>query len=93
MPGEDDPLAQLNAEMREVESLIARHRADAQTQQRQAQIVRKLDDLIREVQKQRQGGKSSSASGSSGKGCAANVQQPRRFSAEKGIRAVSAVGR
>jgi hypothetical protein len=67
-PGEDNPLAQLNSEMREVESLIARHRAGDQTQQRQAQIVRKLEELIKEAQKQRQGGNSSSSGGTNGKG-------------------------
>ncbi|HEY1600161.1 MAG TPA: hypothetical protein VGG64_11190 [Pirellulales bacterium] len=66
-PGVDNPLAKLNSEMREVESLIARHRADVQTQRRQAQIVRKLEELIRQAQKQRQGGNSSSSGGTNGK--------------------------
>jgi hypothetical protein len=66
-PGEKNPLARLSQAMREVEALVAKHRTDDETRQRQSQIVRDIEDLIRRAQKQRQGSNSSSGDGS-GKG-------------------------
>ncbi|MBI2824871.1 MAG: hypothetical protein HYX69_09310 [Planctomycetia bacterium] len=62
-PGEQDPLTRLNNKMREVESLMARSRSDDSTQRLQTEIIRDLDDLIKEARKQCQGGNSSSSSG------------------------------
>jgi hypothetical protein len=55
-PGEQNPLGRLNQEMREVESLIASSRTDRPTQQLQSKIIQDLDELIKQSQKQCQGG-------------------------------------
>jgi hypothetical protein len=64
----DDPLARLIREMRDVENLIARRQADEDTVARQEKIVRQINELIRQAQKQRQSGGQSSSAGTSGKG-------------------------
>lgn len=54
--GEGNPLGRLNKEMREVESLIASTRSDKPTQDLQSKIIQDLDELIKQSQKQCQGG-------------------------------------
>jgi hypothetical protein len=66
-PGEQNPLARLNKEMREVEALMARRQSGDETRRLQAQIVSELEELIRKAQQPSRGGGSSSA-GKSGKG-------------------------
>jgi hypothetical protein len=65
---EQDPLARLRQQMRDVESKIAQRRADRDTLDRQTQIVKSIDELIRQAQNQRQSGGQSSQSGATGKG-------------------------
>jgi len=66
-PGEQNPLARLNKEMREVEALMARRRSGDDTRRLQAQIISELEQLIRQAQQPSNSGSSSSA-GKSGKG-------------------------
>ncbi len=66
-----DPLVRINRQMRKVESLIARTKADTSTQQLQQKIVRDLDELIKKVQQQ----KSSSSSSAQ---CASQQRTARR---------------
>lgn len=54
--GEQYPLGAVNRRMREVEALIANSRSGRATQQLQSKILQDLDDLIKEQQKQCQGG-------------------------------------
>ena len=49
-PGESNPLARLSRAMRDVEALVAQRRTDGETQRRQAQLVRDIDELIRRAE-------------------------------------------
>ncbi|HEY4309883.1 MAG TPA: hypothetical protein VGN12_10565 [Pirellulales bacterium] len=82
-----DPLARLRQQMRDVEGKIAQRRADRDTLDRQTQIVKSIDDLIRQAQNQRQSGGQSSQSGSTGKGAQQTTKrreslQPHRRTGE-----------
>jgi len=82
-PGEQqqNPLARIGQQMRDVEQSIARRQADQETRRRQTQIVRDIDDLIRQAQQQKKnnhnnsGGRSSAGSTS---GSGQNQPQPAR---------------
>jgi TolA-binding protein len=68
---EDNPLLEVARQMREVEGRIAQHDSGGATQGLQQQIVADLEELIRQAQKQCQGGKPGSKQGSS-------ASQPRQ---------------
>jgi hypothetical protein len=61
-PGEDDPLARVARQMRQAERLIPAPEQTTKTTKTQQEIVRSLEDLIKQLEKQCQ--KSGSASGS-----------------------------
>jgi len=66
--GEQNPLARLNQEMRRLEALIAQQNSGDDTRQLQTQVVRDLEELIRQARKKSKQGNSSSGKGGTGKG-------------------------
>jgi len=76
-PSEQNPLGRLNQQMREVESRIAGSRSDRDTQQLQAKILQDLDVLIKETQKQCQGGNCKPGQQTAG---SRNAKQPGKSS-------------
>jgi hypothetical protein len=58
----DNPLVSLNRKMREAERLMRAAKGDTETQDLQTQIVRKLEELIDELEQQQQQQQSSSSS-------------------------------